>query len=229
MDTERMLKQLYVPPTRRLAEGPARRLKLGVRRWIRERSVQIAASVLLVSVWVTAHIYYYNYLKSLEFGVHVSAAQVEVQQTRRHRVQQNLTRIVAQYSAYEDKLLTTLTAIRASGQGGGGAPAVQRPLGLHGANDPGAMPPAESSDLPPLASGLSPVPSASGHPALASGLTAASGASGSVAAVVPPRAGNDSAGVGTSSPTAAPPIAAAPLPGFAPADGSHAAPPSLEE
>jgi hypothetical protein len=226
-----MLKQLYVPPMRRLADGRARRLKLGVRRWIRERSVHVAASVLLVSIWVTAHIYYYNYLKALEFGVHVSAAQVEVQQTRRHRVQQNLTRIVAQYSAYEDKLLTTLTAIRASGQGGGGAPAVQRPLGLHGANDPGAMPPAVSSALPPLASGLAPVLSASGQPALATGLPAAPSASGSVAVVAPPPAGHDNAGVGASSPTAAapPPVAAAPLPGFPRADGSHTVPPSLEE
>lgn len=125
-----MLKQLYVPPPRRQKDGRARRAKVAAKRWVRRRSLHIAASVLVALGWVGVHIHYYNYLKGLEFEVQVASAQIEVQQTRRFRIQKNLSRIVSQYSAYEDKLLTTLTAIRAAGQDPGAGVAG----GLRGAN-----------------------------------------------------------------------------------------------
>jgi hypothetical protein len=163
-----MLKQLYVPP-RRQPKDRVRRATGAAKRWVRRRSLHIAASVIIVVAWVGVHLHYYNYLKSLEFNVQVAEAQIAVQQTRRFRIQKNLTRLVSQFSMYEDKLLTTLTAMRAANEDG--LPLAVRSRGLHGASDPNAV----AMDGAPLTSGggnvcMGPVDGAAGTsaPALAS-------------------------------------------------------------
>lgn len=105
---------------------------------------------LVVMVWVFAHLYYYNLLVDLEFNTKASWAQVEAQLQRRFHIQQNLTRIVMNYSKYENDLLTRLTEMRTSARGsdpeGNAVDANQQPSEQFSS----ASPPAQLKQLTPL-------------------------------------------------------------------------------
>jgi len=100
----------------------------------------VIASV-AVTVWIAMHLYYYNLLVDLEYNVKAAWAQVEAQLQRRFHIQQNLTRIVIDYSQYEKDTLIRLTEMRTSVMGGDPAA---------GARNANQQSPAESSKPSPL-------------------------------------------------------------------------------
>ncbi len=76
--------------------------------------MSLVTGSLLGTAWILAHLYYFNLLVGLEYDVKASWAQVEVQLERRYHIQQNLTRIVMDYSEYEKEVLTGLIELRTS-------------------------------------------------------------------------------------------------------------------
>jgi LemA protein len=82
--------------------------------WARGWTWHLAIASIVLTAWIAFHLYYYNLLVDLEFNVKADWAQVEAQFQRRYHIQQNLTRIVIDYSRYEKDVLTRLTGMRTS-------------------------------------------------------------------------------------------------------------------
>ncbi|GAB4284486.1 MAG: hypothetical protein Kow0092_38920 [Deferrisomatales bacterium] len=148
MDTHRILEHLYpggAATARRLGRARAR---WGVfSEWVRARGWYLLTALLAATLWLAAHLYYYNVLVDMEYNVLEAWAQVEAQMERRHHIQENLALIMADYSRYERDVLTRLTELRAGSVAGGEPPASQTQ---------GAAPaaPAEAPAAPP--DGVSP-------------------------------------------------------------------------
>jgi len=81
--------------------------------WLSKHWKLTLGGVLLI-VYASVHVYYYNMLVDLEFDVQETWAQVEVHLERRHNIQENLTRIAKDYSVHEREVLVALTEMRAA-------------------------------------------------------------------------------------------------------------------
>ena len=121
MDATKILDAFYPGTSAARAQvGRARRVWSamrnvnGMRRKTRKWIPYLVVGSLLGTAWIIAHLYYFNLLVGLEYDVKANWAQVEVQLERRNHIQQNLTRIVMDYSDYEKEVLTGLIELRTS-------------------------------------------------------------------------------------------------------------------
>ena len=109
METAPFFDRLHPEVVKRRARALRMRRIVGrLRHWGR----YALALLLVVALWATAHIYYYNRLIDLEFNIQAAWAQVEVQWQRRYHIQQNLTRMVVEYARHERELMLRLTRMR---------------------------------------------------------------------------------------------------------------------
>lgn len=124
MDSRKIIEQFYpgiLSPASSAGQVRSLWARVGdmTRSWARQlltgdwaRRMGIGALALVL--WIGMHVYYYNLLVNLECNVQAAWAQVEAQLQRRFYIQQNLTKIVIDYSQYEKELLTNLTKMRTS-------------------------------------------------------------------------------------------------------------------
>ncbi len=151
MDTRKILEQFYPriflpefqPRQSRLFRSKGNSVAKNWPRYLATRtwSHRLVISSLIITVWAAAHLYYYNMLVNLECNTQAAWAQVETQLQRRFYIQQNLTKMIIDYSEYEKDLLTNLTKMRTSTMGSNLADK---------AKNTNQQPPAESSNLSPL-------------------------------------------------------------------------------
>lgn len=125
MDATKILDLFYpsTAPPETLSREPRRwwstiRSKTKIRKKIRSWTPYLVIGALVVGLWIAAHLYYFNLLVDLEYNVKGTWAQVEAQLQRRYHIQQNLSRIVIDYSEYERETLTDLVERRTSAMAG---------------------------------------------------------------------------------------------------------------
>lgn len=82
-------------------------------RWTREHWRGIALFLVMLMVWASVHVYWYNKLIRLEYDVLTSWAQVQVERQRRYHIQRNVVDLVIGYSEHERALMMDLTELRA--------------------------------------------------------------------------------------------------------------------
>ncbi len=153
LNSDRLLARL------RPARGPRRWLWLRPRvalrrivRWTRKHTWKLVSIGLLLTVWVVAHIYYFNKLVDLEYNVQAAWAQVEAEQQRRFHIQQNVARLVTGYAEHERSLMTRLTELRARA-------AVSRRDGGEAGGDPASL-----AEAPESGAGAGEAAAQSGEP-----------------------------------------------------------------
>ncbi|MDH5674059.1 MAG: LemA family protein [Myxococcales bacterium] len=122
METERILERLYgigkKPPRPTLAVRVANALERLQRnsRMTAQRlsryNMHLTLGALAFACWVGSHVYFYNYLINLEFGVKVAWAQVEASQQKRNHIQRNIRRLLLYYADYERRTMGELTELR---------------------------------------------------------------------------------------------------------------------
>ena len=112
MDTQRILRQLYVSPPRRRWSRWRRSAVAAFTDWVRLRSWRLAMAAIAFGVWIVAHVHYYNMLVQLEWAAKGARSKIAAQEQRRYETQVALETIMHRYSEYEGKLLTGLTELR---------------------------------------------------------------------------------------------------------------------
>ena len=113
MDTQRVLKQLYLPavPQNKWQKRKAK-LRTSLRDWIAKRTWKIVAISIMISGWSVSHLYYYNQFVILHSNVLAAQAQIEAASQRRRNTQRNLLAVARAYLHYEERILTAMTDLR---------------------------------------------------------------------------------------------------------------------
>jgi len=114
LDSRQILEQFYSPV--RAGSQPRRARPFWPKAGGMARGItwHLVIASLVMAAWIVVHLYYYNLLVDMEYNTKAAWAQVEAQLQRRFHIQQNLTKIVIDYSQYEKELLTRLTEMRTS-------------------------------------------------------------------------------------------------------------------